>query len=117
MAANFEQMFHVMGNKFAEDNPGECVAGEKLFPRIEVTPKGKYNPCRSDVIYVYDIALYCCLQETHTCAALYNEAGDRVGHVKIQELPNQFEYFSLIIVILVIFTCPVSIYTIHPCHP
>ena len=55
-----------------------------------MTPtKGKkYNPCGSDVIYVYDIALYCCLQETHTCAALYNEAGDRVGHVKIQELPG-----------------------------
>lgn len=64
MAAKFEQIFHVMGNRFAEDNPGECVAGEELSPEMEVKPSGTYCPLSSDMVDLDGIALYWCRQGT-----------------------------------------------------
>lgn len=52
-------VFHVMGNRFSDSNPGTCLPGDKLAATIEEDPEGMsilhvfLSLLATDVIAVY----------------------------------------------------------------
>lgn len=92
---NSAVVFHVMGNRFSDSNPGSCAPGDQLAVIVEEDPDGAIMYCcmLSVELWFSNNCLHLCttyllIYIGLPCYALYNDSSERIGFIKRGEIPQ-----------------------------